>query len=1159
LIKQSGARPILNTDGGGNVARVGVFGSEENLFYTVTTANGSVYQFDITSGDNPSLSFIRGATYKFDYSSFTGHPLLFSSTNPDSSTTAYTDGTSIASNVISFTVPHDAPDTLYYYCQNHPTSMNGAISITTDETKADPYAWKNVLALPLVGSANDVSNSVNSGSTAKTVSVSGDPASNSTQSNFYGASFYFDGSAASDYVSVADNDELDVGGYIQDVRVYKGVAKYTSNFIPASTSPDILPDTPSGVSGGSKLAKVTDGAVSFDGTGDYLSLADNADFAFGTGDFTAECFIYPTANASYQAIIDCRDATTQATGWILGVDVNDNIYIYNDGFLLQSGSGITPENRWFHVAYVRNSGVHALYVDGKSVATSSSSYNYTVDSCKIGGQYGGGSEFWDGFISNVRLVKGTALYTTNFTPPTRELTNVTNTKLLCCQSNTSAGSAAVSPNLAAAINDGTVWSDFLSSAAAFNGTHVRVRAFDGNTSTIAGTANNTGYSITGNYNNALEFIPASPIAYSSSIKVRGRNTGQTTMGVKIDTGSGYGSEIALSSDTLQTVVSGSGNLVRMQVVTKTYSGENELGGIAIDDVYLTDPVTVYGNAAATTFNPFTTDINAVRGQETGYCTLNPLDATLTSISDGNLNSGTSGAASWKTANATIAVSSGKWFWEASYNNTIDASNGAYNGVRLTSVAHGTVSGSGIWAVQKEYTYDQSGTGVSLSPAVNPGDIMGFALDLDNSSLKLYVNGVLAKTFSSVTGEMTPYTSSYGSNVNNDLNFGQKPFKYAPPAGFQPLNGANTKPVKVFARPDQYVGVTTYSGNSGDGLSTTQDINVGLNPDLIWIKHRNGTNSNLLTDTVRGLPNTLISNSTAATNTNASRIPALLDNGFRVGDRNEVNDVGGNYVAWCWKAGGNKNTFNVDDVGYASAAAAGLDGGTITPTGSSVGTRQGFSIIQYTGTDASSNTFSHGLSQKPNFAIFKNLSQSGDDWIVYHTSLGATKRVKLNSTAAADSQPSQFNDTEPTSSLFTIGTYDNINKLNNNYISYLWCDIPGLQKFGSYEGNNSTDGPFIELGFRPAIIIFKNIDSSSPNWEIYDFTERDKINPYGKVLSPNTNGEENDVSASYPADALSNGIKIRHNGAAVNAANTYIYAAWAEAPSFNLYGAQSNAR
>ena len=164
----SGARPILNTGTGGTVARPGVFGSEENLFYKVTTANGSVYQFDITSGNNPSLSFIRGATYRFDYTSHSSHPLRFSSTNPDSSTSAYTDGTNTSvSNVITITVPHNAPNTLYYYCTAHASAMNGSISVTTDETKADLYAWKNTLALPLVGNSSDVSNSVNSGSTQR--------------------------------------------------------------------------------------------------------------------------------------------------------------------------------------------------------------------------------------------------------------------------------------------------------------------------------------------------------------------------------------------------------------------------------------------------------------------------------------------------------------------------------------------------------------------------------------------------------------------------------------------------------------------------------------------------------------------------------------------------------------------------------------------------------------------------------------------------------------------------------------------------------------------------------------------------------------------------------------------------------------------------------
>ena len=79
--------------------------------------------------------------------------------------------------------------------------------------------------------------------------------------------------------------------YLKMFRIYKGVAKYTSDFVVPSPSPDILPDTPSGVSGGSKLTKITDGAVSFDGSGDYYKCCSSSDLDFGTGDFTFEAFI----------------------------------------------------------------------------------------------------------------------------------------------------------------------------------------------------------------------------------------------------------------------------------------------------------------------------------------------------------------------------------------------------------------------------------------------------------------------------------------------------------------------------------------------------------------------------------------------------------------------------------------------------------------------------------------------------------------------------------------------------------------------------------------------------------------------------------------------------------------------------------------------------
>jgi hypothetical protein len=153
LPKATGAKPILNTDGGGNVARPGVFGSEVGAQYTTTSAtnSGGKYVFE-NEGTQPTFSFIRGATYTFDYNASTGHPLRFATAADAAGSTQYTDGTNTSvSNVISFTVPHNAPNTLHYYCTNH-SGMGNSISVTTDETKADPYAWKNTLALPLVGS-----------------------------------------------------------------------------------------------------------------------------------------------------------------------------------------------------------------------------------------------------------------------------------------------------------------------------------------------------------------------------------------------------------------------------------------------------------------------------------------------------------------------------------------------------------------------------------------------------------------------------------------------------------------------------------------------------------------------------------------------------------------------------------------------------------------------------------------------------------------------------------------------------------------------------------------------------------------------------------------------------------------------------------------------
>jgi hypothetical protein len=379
---------------------------------------------------------------------------------------------------------------------------------------------------------------------------------------------------------------------------------------------------------------------------------------------------------------------------------------------------------------------------------------------------------------------------------------------------------------------------------------------------------------------------------------------------------------------------------------------------------------------------------------------------------------------------------------------------------------------------------------------------------------------------------------------NPLNFGQKPFKFPPPAGFQPLALANT-PRPSIVRPDQYVGVTTYTGNGG-----TQSINVGFKPDLIWVKERTATGTwadHNLTDSVRGTGLALRSNTTdaetnVATAFSQGGIGNGVNNGFTIisgtgGGTNNVNANNSNYVAWCWKAGGNSNTFNIDDVGYATASAAGLTAGTITPTGASVGTKQGFSIIKYTGT-GSAATLAHGLNAVPSMVIIKDKSGSGGyGWRVYHKSLTSQKVLYLNN------QNSESTEANPP-----------------------WAEIPGFSKFGSYVSNASSDGPYVRCGFKPAFLMIKlAVTENTRNWIIID-NQRDKFNACTKKLAANSSVVENDVGVTGDAtqnlvDFVSDGFKLRTGNGDTNglAGYTYIYAAFAETPTQNLYGAQSNAR
>ena len=387
-----------------------------------------------------------------------------------------------------------------------------------------------------------------------------------------------------------------------------------------------------------------------------------------------------------------------------------------------------------------------------------------------------------------------------------------------------------------------------------------------------------------------------------------------------------------------------------------------------------------------------------------------------------------------------------------------------------------------------------------------------------------------------------------------INFGQKPFKYAPPKGFQTLNSANIRSEEV--RPDQYVGVTTYTGNG-----STQSIDVGHEPDFLWIKNRDDSSAaaHRLFDTVRGSNKTLYSSFDLAEAEVANSLNSFDLNGFTVGSGNWVNGDGDGIVAWTWKAGGSKGTFNKDDVGYATASAAGLSC-TADLQGASIGTKQGFSIIQYQAT--SGETVAHGLSQQPDFIMIKNMD-SDNDWMVYHESgsMSSSRGLNLNNQDATFTSGSNTFITGKSATTFTVGSSAIVQNGSDDMIAYIWHDVPGLQKFGMYTGDGTTDGPYINCGFRPALLWVKNTSSGSTDWVILDATTS-PINPmYRRFAANNNNAQVSDSSTSAQFDFYSNGFKsVGGDGTFVNTSgDNYIYCAWAEAPTSNLYGAQANAR
>ena len=326
------------------------------------------------------------------------------------------------------------------------------------------------------------------------------------------------------------------------------------------------------------------------------------------------------------------------------------------------------------------------------------------------------------------------------------------------------------------------------------------------------------------------------------------------------------------------------------------------------------------------------------------------------------------------------------------------------------------------------------------------------------------------------------------------------------------------------KPTDYFNNKLFTGNGGTNAIT----GVGFQPDFTWIKNRSRVEDNVLYDAVRGVTKRLESNTTDAEDTKSNGLTAFGTDGFTVGSAGQNNYNGDNIASWNW-LGANGTASNSN--------------GSITST-VSANTTSDFSIVSYTGNGTSGATVGHGLGSVPAVIIVKQYSSNGGtlNWQMYHQSLGNTKTISINLSDDEYGADNRWNNTSPTSSLFSLGNGDETNNNTVSYIAYCFAPKTGYSKFGSYTGNGNADGTFIYTGFKPAFVMIKNSTTNGTAWTICD-NKRAGYNAANYRLAPdNTNVE----SISNAWEMYSNGFKMTSTGSRVNTSgNNYIYMAFGQ--------------
>ena len=545
-------------------------------------------------------------------------------------------------------------------------------------------------------------------------------------------------------------------------------------------------------------------------------------------------------------------------------------------------------------------------------------------------------------------------------------------------------------------------------------------------------------------------------------------------------------------------------------------------------------------------NDFTSSGLAANDQRNDTPTSNRATFTPLSIgpnqtlSDGNLKmtapSGTTG--SWNIVLTTMGITQ-KTYWEVvsdEYSNTgfnlmresgnppgggLNASAGAF-GVGVTNTEQwvtGSVANESSGVITFPIATDDV-VNIAFDPArgavwygIDGTWKDGTASSASSSTILSEIEGS-GTDYAIFTGLSTSYTwipaiATYSNNTAT-LRASEADQATSLPSGYIALDPSETDDPTI-ANPTEYFETVLYTGSGSEKAITSLEFS----PDFVWLKNRETTDQHNLIDTVRGATKEINSDNHQVESTVAQGLKSFDSNGFTLGTDLEYNTDTETYVSWNW-----------------------LESVTA-----------GFDIVGWTGDGESSKTLSHNLGVVPDVMMVKN-RDGANSWRNFHSKMASDPQtdhmvLDTNLGVADDGYgASSWNDTMPTSSNFYVGDSGSVNTDTEDYIAYLWANVEGFSKLGSYTGNGNVDGPFVWCGLSPSFVMTKG--TAAGNWKMWD-NKRIPYNVITTSLAADTTAADNTGTAQY-IDFLSNGFKIRGSDTATNGDDyLYIFMAFAESP------------